>query len=864
MINPSFSLLSLIRQPMPRLARQVISGLLFGGLLCTLPTMGYAAQYGLVDSAQPYKTCSKQLTANDKRYLGKEIQTRLASLYQNNADFQAQLQRGQRLNDGVVGPTTRYWLDYFCNEFAFNVPETSNDQHQVFVDSLMLDLNLAAQRNTLYSTWRTAITPPQLLSLTSSEIEIELGLKRAAPDKSADKPKPVDPPVPDRDNSSTDPYYYQLAKKDFASLEQRKTVLASLVKLEKQQFDQRSQLYNQLSDLFDQLNITQTPGPNIDSLIKSSIIEIPHPSTSASTSTSTSTSTNTTPSTSSEEVDSSAENHNIDDTSASPPVPSTQIIETSTQSDTQTTAPQLVWQLDPDALGKTIVNFKLTVPPEEILKTLAPLQDEVFSSLYLFQMALNELGIEPDDLQNYDMFNMKKGPIPVHAEALQWVAPADCGCQDTVKSIFTMGTFYGFYPYWQHLVKGQTIDFSRLDRIGYVGAVMKPEGKGNTLVLPQNWLAEQKFSQFIQTAHRYRTKLDLVVTTPRDLSQDQLIGLFTDDMVKQLVESVTAPMDKYVINNLLPWISFGLEGVPTMADGITLDIDLSILNTPQSKQAFFSFLDKLKVALRQSEHRHSSVSELDGELTSSDKYYLNVIIPTKEVVERNKSFSDFNDFNALSKRTNLLIARPGSPTISDTTKEELDQIKGLQRWLGKQSDQLDVQQVYKRLVPMLISEDNRNKTLALTQLVNLSSWSFLGAGYWPLPLSDVNEQLIDKTFFPEAQQYPPPINQVLNSVSQMLNWICIHRWELRAGLFVSFLFILLLLIICIWSFPLRKHLSRLPFVALTSLSISGLMLVFVADPAFQAYQGPIMLIFIIVMGWILFAVRMVRKEGDKP
>ncbi|WP_079800644.1 hypothetical protein [Salmonella enterica] len=866
MINPGFSLLSLISQPASRLIRRVICGLLCGGLLCTLPAIGYAAQNGLVESAQPYKPCSKQLTATDKRNLGKAIQTQLADFYQNSSDFQAQLKRGQRLNDGIVGPTTRYWLDYFCGEFAFTVPESSNDQHQVFVESLMIALNRAAERNALYPTWRTAITPPQLLNLTPTEIEIKLGLRSAGSGKNADTLKPAEPSVPEKLDSDTAPYYYQLTEKDFASLAQRQAVLATFAKLEKQQFDQRSQLYNQLSELFAQLNIAATPGPNINNLIKSSSIEIPHPSKSTTTSTSTSTSTNTTPPASSERVENTSENQSIGDTTTSPPVPSTQVINTSTQSDTQMTAPQLVWQLDPDALNKTIKQFKITVLPEEDLKALTPLQSEVFPSLYLFKMAINESGVIPDSLQSYGIFKLarKNGLSPIHADPVRWIAPPDCGCQDSVKSIFTMGTFYGFYPYWQHLEEGQAIDFSRLDRIGYVGAVMKPEGNGNTLVLPQNWSAEKKFSQFIQTTHRYRTKLDLVVTTPRDLSRDQLTGLFTDDMVKQLVEAVTMPMDKYVINNLKPWISFGLQGVPSMADGITLDIDLSVLDTPESQQAFFSFLDRLKIALRQSDFRQSSAEELNGPLTSDDKYFLSVIVPVSDVVERKNRFYNFHNFNALSKRTNLLIMRPGSPATREKAADELDQIKGLQRWLSKQPDQLDVQQVYKHLVPMLISEDNCNQTTALTQLVNLSSWSFLGAGYWPLPLSDTNEKLIDKTFFPEAQQYPQPINQVLNSVTRLLNWICIHRWELRTGLFVSFFFILLFLIICIWSYPLRKHLSRFPFVALTALSISGLMLVFVADPAFQTYQGPILIIFMIVIGWILFAVRMVRKEGDKP
>lgn len=870
MINPGFSLLSLIRKRALRFARRVACGFF---LLCALPTLGYAAENGLIDSVQPFKTCSKQLTASDKRNLGRAIQTQLAALYQSNSDFQAQYKRGQRLNDGIVGPTTRYWLNYFCDEFAFTVPESSNDPHQIFIESLMIALNRAAERNALYPTWRTAITPPELLSFTSAEIELKLDHNSSNAGNRSGAAKPAEPPAQERPDSDTAPYYYQLTEKDFASLTLRQTVLATFAKLEKQQFDQRSQLYNQLSALFTELNIPIAPPLDIDSLIDSYTIESSQPSTSATTSTSnsTSTSTSTNPAANAEGSNSETETQNSADKSSETPATSTQMIETSTQSDTQTSAPLIVWQLSPEALSNTIKELKITALSKEVLKTLAPLQDEVFPSLYFLQMAVNEAGIPPSSLQNMGVFELarKSGLSPAHAVPQHWAAPPDCGCQDSAKSIFNVGTFYGFYPYWQHLEKGQTIDFSRLDRIGYIGAVMKPEGNGNTLVLPQNWLAGPTFSQFIQTTHRYRTKLDLVVTTPRDLSRNQLTALFTDDMVKQLVASVTTPMDQYVINHVRPWISFGLEDVPSMADGITLDIDLSILDTPESQQVFFSFLDKLKIALRQSYQHQPSPRDVDGPVTDGDLYYLSVIVPVKNVVANkdvtgNENFYNFTNFNALSQHTNLLIVRPGSPATRDKASDELDQIKALQQWLSSQTNQLEVQQVYKRLVPMLISEDNRDQTADLTQLVNLSSWTFLGAGYWPLPLSDANEKLIDQTFFPEATQYPQPINQVLNSVTSLLNWVCIYRWEIRAGLFVSFVFILLFLIVCIWLFPLRKHLSGLPFVALTALSISGLMLVFVADPAFQDYQGPILIIFMIVIGWILFAVRMVRKEGDKP
>jgi hypothetical protein len=859
MINPGFSLLSLMRKPPLRSALHVIGWVICGGLIGSIPTSGYTSQSNTAEQAAALKTCSLQLTPSDNRYLGRVIQTQLASLYQNNSDFQAQLKNGRLLNDGIVGPATRYWLDYFCDEFAFTTPQTSTNQHQVFIESLLIELSRAAQLNALFPTWRTAIKPAELLHLTSPAIVQKLASGAANGNRGTAAPTPA-PQIPD---SSTAPYYYQLTEENIASLTQRQSLLDTLTKLEKQQFEQRSQLYNQLSDLFTQLQKPDAPLPNIDSLIDSYSIEDSHSSSSATTSTSTSTSTSQ--SANSAGTDTSTANQSPDDKTPAIPDTSTQVIETSTQSDTQMTAPQIVWQLNAEALHDMLKQMGITALSKKQLKALAPLQNEVFPSLYLLKMAVNESGIPPEEMQDKGVFALarKDGLSPRHAVPMQWDAPPDCGCQDSTKSVFNVGSFYGFYPYWQHLAKGQTIDFSRLDRVGYIAAVMKPEGSGNTLALPQNWLAGQKFSQFIQTTHRYRTKLDLVVTTPGDLSRDQLTALFTDDMVKNLVDAVTAPMDNYLINSLKPVISFGFEDVPSMADGITFDIDLSILNTQESQQALFTFLDKLKIALRQSYKRQAVASDLDYPISSSDKYYLNVVVPIKDVVNSKDNFYSFNNLNTLSQSTNLLIAQPGSPVVNDKADDELAQIKQLQQWLSNQENQLAVQQVYKRLVPVLITEDNREAS-TLPQLVNLSSWSFLGAAYWPLPLSETNETLIDKTFFPEATQYPPPLNRVINGATSQLNWICIYRWEIRTGLFVSFIFIFVFLAVCIWSFPLRKYLSRVPFVALASLSICGLMLVFVADPLFKDYQGPILLVFMVAIGWILFAVRMVRKEGDKP
>jgi phosphatidylserine synthase len=98
----------------------------------------------------------------------------------------------------------------------------------------------------------------------------------------------------------------------------------------------------------------------------------------------------------------------------------------------------------------------------------------------------------------------------------------------------------------------------------------------------------------------------------------------------------------------------------------------------------------------------------------------------------------------------------------------------------------------------------------------------------------------------------------------VMDWICPNRWLLRTILFVVFIGIAAVLIISNWYYELRKYLVQLPFVLLCIGSLAALMLVFVADPYFKAYQVPILLGFMALIIWILLVVRWLTMEGDKP
>lgn len=402
----------------------------------------------------------------------------------------------------------------------------------------------------------------------------------------------------------------------------------------------------------------------------------------------------------------------------------------------------------------------------------------------------------------------------------------------------------------------------------------KPSNSGSLLVLPPNWKPEPDNTQFIRLAHRYRSEVDLVVTTPRDLTLVSLIELLDKPLIDQLVDAIDQPLDSSFINRMKPIMTLGIEPVPSIGDGITLDIDLSVLKTSQSQQIFITFVRELKFALLKQEGSDIASSS-DVVASPHDRYFLNVVIPANQVLSGDSSsFYQFDNLNAIGQVTNLMIIRPQVDT-ADTTgtsgqsnssqeaiaQQELTQIQEFHHWLSNQSDQLAVEKLFKQIVPMLITEFNRNSEIELTQLLRLSSWSFIGAAYQPIPLNDLSQQLVDDTFYPKTSSLPSMFAALQEQILVVMDWICPNRWLLRTILFVVFIGIAAVLIISNWYYELRKYLVQLPFVLLCIGSLAALMLVFVADPYFKAYQVPILLGFMALIIWILLVVRWLTMEG---
>ncbi|MFW8630367.1 hypothetical protein [Vibrio natriegens] len=851
-------------------------------------------------------SCSGQLPTKDSRYNGRVIQQQLKVIYQPDAAYQAALKsNGRLLTDGIFGPVTRQWLINFCNDFNVSdtVSETSGSSSD-FVDTTLKDLARAAEISAVFPNWRDSVDSGELLTLSSSQLA-ELLAPDLIPGSTGSSSSGSQANIPS--------YYYQLTDNDL----NRQATLTALTALGKQQFSQRNELYNQLVTLIDQLDVTFNPALDLNSFIQSQSIDQATQSNSETESTTTSqTSKNsdaTEPNSSSDTTTDSGSSSSSSTSSTSSSAPSSSsntdstassasdsnssstessttsdgesnsdtsqqtaddgksVTESSTTATTKTTAPLITWQLDSDALATALQKQNIYVVPASLQKLLEPIANQVFASEYLMQAAMTLEGIDTSssDAENVLKVAYKSGLAPDTSTPVVWEAPAGCGCQDSRDSIFNDATFYGFFPYWYQSEEQQVINFSQLDRIGFFGAVAKPSSSGSLLVLPPNWKTEPENTQFIRLAHRYRSEVDLVVTTPRDLTLVSLIELLDKPLIDQLVDAIAQPLDSSIINRMKPIMTLGMESIPSIADGITLDVDLSVLKTSLSQQQFITFVRTLKLALLKKEG--SNITNIDDvTASSSDRYFLNVIISANKVLNSESgSFYKFDNLNALAKVTNLLIVRPevkrnSNTATSEIAKQELTQIQEIHHWLSNQSDQLAVEKLFKQIVPMLITEFNRNSEIELTQLLRLSSWSFIGAAYQPIPLNDLSQQLVDDTFYPKTSSLPSMFAALQEQILVVMDWICPNRWLLRTILFVVFIGIAAVLIISNWYYELRKYLVQLPFVLLCIGSLAALMLVFVADPYFKAYQVPILLGFMALIIWILLVVRWLTMEGDKP
>ncbi|WP_226051862.1 hypothetical protein [Dickeya chrysanthemi] len=512
------------------------------------------------------------------------------------------------------------------------------------------------------------------------------------------------------------------------------------------------------------------------------------------------------------------------------------------------------YSLNQPALEQWYQTPNLVAPDKETLARLTTLKDMPFADHYQWEVAMKLAGLSrlsPQDRQRIEAIARKDGVPTLATAPMVWRAPADCGCEDSTPNINgDDATFYGFYPYWQPLAEGQTLNFRQLDRIGYFSAAIVPATRGPQLVLPPNWRENRPYSDFIRLAHRYRTAIDLVVSSPRALSPSALAGLFTPSLVAQLSNSVQTPLDGWA-NRAKPWLTFGVSTRDTMADGVTLDVDLTPLAGRAGQLRFIRFVQALRNALTPAGHDDNA----------PPRYAINLMVPVESLLKQ-QGFYTLDNLQALLPYIDRFILQSDTPDGAGESRRTRDQLSDLRQFLSQQP-QTGVAELYRKMVPVLITDANRRQPTELTELVRYSSWSFLSAAYWPLPLDDASQQLISRTYYPAAS-LPTPLAQLVSAANAVIDVVCPNRWVLRLILFITFWGIVVTGVVSLWLFPVRKVTESLWFAGFVVLFAATLMLALVADPYWQQYQTLILLLFaaVVVAIAMLQRVRKTRRERN--
>lgn len=625
--------------------------------------------------------------------------------------------------------------------------------------------------------------------------------------------------------------YYQLTEQDLADMAQRQAIIDAVAALEGQLFSERYQLINALQPLLRPIK-RQT-----DDYLAQLITSSSQPGV-------------------------------VDDGSAEGGAETTTVYSLSSEG-------LALWQQRPEVASL----------PEAELKPLTLLQDQIFRTEALMAVALDIIGVatldassdtpltsaEQSRLRQLVYSNaFKTGRWPEQAPTpLSWQATADCGCAAEIVSQERFTNFsYGFVPYWQQ--GSSDIAFNAFNRIGLYSFTL---GEHNQLQSPPNWRNNRQFNAFINTAQAHNTYLDIVVTAFDGISY-QAADL--QRLRQQLVAEVTTPMAGFALNNLQPWLSFGLSSRRTLADGITFNLDLTALSATEQLN-FATFLRELRADLK-----------LPAQATNADSYFINLKVPASAVL--NAALPQLMTLHSkaapanmgqtlyapeklaeLAPLVNLLLVRFDhrvEASLSPTAAAAPDpyqfrrEMKFLKTAIDTMANADDATLLLEKILPLfelkqleqsgqLSDQDFRND-------LTYANWNFSGAAFWTLPLSQTQYNVVQQAFSVPANY---GYQQVLQ---QLCDQVCPKRWFWRLVLALLLLSVLLLyLLATLFYYPLQRWLEHPAMLYGVPLVFSiGLLLILSCDPYWHQFQSVILIAVLafVVLGFMLYRRLQQRRE----
>lgn len=659
-------------------------------------------------------------------------------------------------------------------------------------------------------------------------------------------------------NSVTVTGYYQLTEADLATLAERQAIIDAVAALQGQLFAERYQLVNTLQPLL--RPIKRPPADYLAILISNEPAQPPA-------------------------TDGTSADKGATDNAASK--------DSATDNTRATKAQAVLYGISSSGLAQWQQLPEVASLPDAQLQQLAPFAGQIFQSEALFGAALDSIGFaaataevpitaaEQSRLRQLVFDNAFKAGQWQRAAAkpLQWQASAECGCAPQIIKQERFTNFsYGLVPYWQ--TQTTEIAFASFNRIGLYGFIL---GKDNKLQAPPNWQNNRDFNGFINLAQAHNSYLDIVVSGFNSISYqpDAL-----DKLRLQLVETLTTPMAGFALNNLQPWLSFGLSPKRTLADGVTFDLNLANL-TEAEQLNFISFLRQLRVDLN-----------LAAEAANTDNYFINLKVPASAVLAaaeaalpalyqqampakqyRSDTIYAPDKLATLAPLVNLLLVRFDTDVVAaQQTAEQLatedkthsaypfrQQMKSLKAAIDSMPSADEATMLLEKLLPLFeilpLEQSGQLSQQDLANDLTYANWNFSGAAFWRLPLSAGQYQVVTDAFtVAPAYRYQQMLQQVCDQV-------CPKRWFWRLVLASLLIAVAsLYLLATLLYYPLQRYLEHpLLLYGAPLLFAIGLLLILSCDPYWHQFQSLILLavLALVLLGFMLYR-RMQQRRQHYP
>lgn len=394
------------------------------------------------------------------------------------------------------------------------------------------------------------------------------------------------------------------------------------------------------------------------------------------------------------------------------------------------------------------------------------------------------------------------------SKQINW-SGGSCGCAPDTSTVV-----YGFYPFWMAGTE-QILDFSVLSRIGYFALSFNEKGM---ITDTFHWKKKKPHADFINVAHRYRTKVDLVIYNRNwekwhtMTSQERLNSI--DTLTTNIVNLATIKLTNYWINAMKPYTSFGFSPARTMADGVTIDF-AGIKSEDQRK--LFAIVERM-------------ISELRKKLDETgNDYRLNIMLPMVDLITNEGVYNveHLKKINDIIHKKDLFLVVLEEPTEAN--------MRQLRYEIEKNCNSKEQKKILRKIVPVITPGSGETSGLEST-LVYLED-NFGGFGFWPLPLGEANGEddgngaaTVIKEFLDE--------NEIVEPAGGLCSWLCPKRWGFRIGLFVVFIVSIGYALLSAWICELRSVLGRYIWYVfgVALLTAFMLLLTFWCDPFWKNYQ----------------------------